>query len=892
MDVISLEDDDDDVIMLEPTIETINVDDKTQVKDALETDTTGEDCIEINDEKPKVKKKTCSSKLTIDIHEEFVPNVPDEVKTRKETEEQKLLAFLNKNDALMDKIVLRCENTSLKTQVRKTLLPLYKKLDSEIKGTKDLTHLLKLYLEKFRYDPDNKFNHIKSLYNDLQCGRFSGKIKLPGLAASEKKFKGKLRKKIPPNKVFVQSVTPEKQRNVQAFKKRRVSTIMETITREHELNMVTIRGECGQQKEKYNARLDESGVVFVKSDNAPSTINIDHDYDDIVVVPESRSSEDRCSNKENTVKSEGDSEYDLLVPVNSIAPHEEDKAITLIKARIATLKVKLRDFELREVDLDSKTSPYVQADRMKAMIVGLYKELCEKMYGSTEEIMRRHRVHLQVAKGHPEGPVRRLEKLLNETTDSTGVVQPPDFNDVITCVEQANVEENLGLTRQQIMKEALAIFTQCCKALRVRRQQREYRDLMSLASEQNEGMSDEDPADKDAELQARLEQNKRIAEANENKIINEYVLLDDEPQKTDVMNARIDNMVELRAFHDSDSGSDFETPMLPKKVNETEIQNDKRTTEIDTPKIDLENETNTQIKTEKENLGEVIEIDSDSEIEVKNEVVNDKDQTLQELKDATIQSLREQLKKIDAPATVVKDENVPVIKDITIRNLRDEILRNIHQDITRIEAGNKANNGNEQKPLATRVLSNLNGIVDYDAASKAINALNGCSNADNNVKVNDATDKQEATDCQESESPETENIKKENNSSIDNFDKTDSPSENSTLNYKIKEEVDKDVTNNNVNIKTEENTSTIKLETCVKMESIDNDLGASSNCNEERNSQNIPRTVKLKSEIKEEPKGHLLKSLRDDYVCAAIDDDEPILIIDISSDSDDEDDEL
>lgn len=68
---------------------------------------------------------------------------------------------------------------------------------------------------------------------------------------------------------------------------------------------------------------------------------------------------------------------------------------------------------------------------------------------------------------------------------------------------------------------AVALFRQCGQTLRKRRQQREYKDLLSLIPNKEDI---DDPAESDPILLAKLEENKRIAKAKEEEILNRWVL--------------------------------------------------------------------------------------------------------------------------------------------------------------------------------------------------------------------------------------------------------------------------------------------------------------------------------------------------------------------------------
>ena len=67
---------------------------------------------------------------------------------------------------------------------------------------------------------------------------------------------------------------------------------------------------------------------------------------------------------------------------------------------------------------------------------------------------------------------------------------------------------------------AVALFRQCGQALRKQRQKREYKDLLSLIRNKEET---DDPAEKDPLLLAKLEENKRIARAKEEEILDRLV---------------------------------------------------------------------------------------------------------------------------------------------------------------------------------------------------------------------------------------------------------------------------------------------------------------------------------------------------------------------------------
>ncbi|KAM3959620.1 uncharacterized protein ACR2FA_006270 [Aphomia sociella] len=217
-------------------------------------------------------------------------------------------------------------------------------------------------------------------------------------------------------------------------------------------------------------------------------------------------------------------ENNLLVAQKELGfvVNEYDKKMQRIKAieaRIKMLKNIIEELEEKEVQDDTIASPYIQCDAMKSTIVKLYSELCSL---TGDEAVKRREVRFHLMNNRPQLPVRTLERLINENIGSDGNPHFPDFCDVIDCVYEANKTENLGWTTAQIMNEARALFTFCGRALQQNRQKREWRDMMSRVQYKLE----QDPADEDPVLLARLEENRRIAIKKEADILDRFVKLE------------------------------------------------------------------------------------------------------------------------------------------------------------------------------------------------------------------------------------------------------------------------------------------------------------------------------------------------------------------------------
>lgn len=468
----------------------------------------------------------------IDLEEESSSNNSEPAPSNNEMVEENIesnnddaenFAVLLKSNSLMNKIVQKClklgKNDGMARVITKTLLPLYKSALSNFKSSEFILKSLSRTLHNLKHNPNFKFSHIQSLCEILKQGKSKKRVSLITIAKD------------------VHKPTPQTQPEE-------------------------------QQGEKV-IDLDNSDVDKVITLNDDDT-----DNDDVMFVDETKHRDEKCeqSNKENCnfdkvnniVTSTCKDVDNLLVPTNSVALKKysiDFKKAMKIEKEIKDLKEKIDQLEQQEVTVDYVTSPYIQCDRYKARIVSLYKVLCKLTGHDGNNLMKQHVVRLQVAEGRHPGPAQILERFLNSTIDETGSVPLPDYHDVVECVKQSNITDNLGWSHQEIMQEALALFTFCGQALRKSRQKREYKDLMSLVHDKITD-DDDDPANNDPELFARLEENKRIAKANENEIIERYAKLRKKPHVNCVTKSVASLSVES---YSTDSASENEVHAAPPK---------------------------------------------------------------------------------------------------------------------------------------------------------------------------------------------------------------------------------------------------------------------------------------------------------------------------------------
>ncbi|XP_050347543.1 uncharacterized protein LOC126771605 isoform X2 [Nymphalis io] len=332
-------------------------------------------------------------------------------------------------------------------------------------------------------EPNYKYSHIKDLCNILRSSNTKKRVQLITLTNNIKE-----------NKLRSLSCK-RKSVNAGNIKRQKMDII--------DLDYVEEASTNGQDKDSERNSISNDILVCGEKENSdigsPSKITDDNN----LLIPHK------------------ELEYNINLQTN------DNEKIKKIEEEIAYCKRVIARLDETEVCIDSKNSPYLKCERFKARIVKLYKELC-KLTG--EVPVRKSIIHLKVRDGHPAGPVRRLERFLNRNVGSDGNPMFPNFRDVVKCVLKANEKENLGWSKQQIMKEASALFTHCGRALQKRRQRREWRDLLSKVKLEE----CDDPADRDPELLARLDANKRAAVKKEKEILERYTKMQNMPPQRDI----------------------------------------------------------------------------------------------------------------------------------------------------------------------------------------------------------------------------------------------------------------------------------------------------------------------------------------------------------------------
>ncbi|CAH0720468.1 unnamed protein product, partial [Brenthis ino] len=496
---------------------------------------------------------------------------------------------------ILEKCLNLENSTGMLSLINNKLLIDYNRLEKNVKTSRKFETALRKTLDNLNNDPRHKFSHIKFLCNILsELGTEKRRVQLITLdknvtanmfsklsckrpKADQNNF-NKCAKKLKSNeddKETTSSLEYDQSSSIIAL------DIVNTISEEKgEEGKVIHNGVCNSETnnnsknvnvadesielspsnsvhtEKSNEMGNNNEICLNKIDTLNCQENVSNretNNDEHKVIEPSKSIEPiptNSLNNENVKETENDTANDkkmdkldehinlsyesasdenrLLVPVKTLEFNLANnlnnmEKIKELENKIAKCKEKIAKLDEQEVRNDSKRSPYMRSEKLKADIVLLYQELCQL---TGEHPVRRRQVCIKAMEGHPPGPLKRLETFLNDNIGSDGDPPFPNFREVAKCVLVANKEDNLGWSNAKVMNEARALFTYCGRALQKRRQKREYEDLISKVD-----TCDDDPADHDPELRAKLEANKQIAIKREMEVFQKFTMMQNQPDK-------------------------------------------------------------------------------------------------------------------------------------------------------------------------------------------------------------------------------------------------------------------------------------------------------------------------------------------------------------------------
>ncbi|CAG5033506.1 unnamed protein product [Parnassius apollo] len=544
--------------------------------------------------------------------------------------------LISKENKLFNEIVNKCydikDSKGMKRILNKMVIPAYRQLDENYKKSQRFEAVLYKILKLIETDPFRKFTHIRELYETLKLHKVRKKVNFVTLATNitEKNHYNGHKRKTDYNMCNLR-----KNPKIDVIDLDDESTTVINLDK-YEFDVVVIDDERNNlDEEKENKDLDTCNTSLDKTKITKAL------QARCKVMSNGNLNEKEVTNgvQHNDLMAEDvDSEVnEFLVPKaveiieNECEPTDSEKVLQIEK-QIAIYKEKIATLEEQEVDDDTMASPYIVSEKYKANIVALYKELCELT--GTESVKRRE-VRLKVNDGHPSGPVRRLERFLNNNIGSDGDPPFPDFCDVVSCVVKSNQEDGLGWTRAQIMKEATSLFTQCGRELQKRRQKREWRHLMGRVKLEECNI---DPAEENPELEARLQENRRIAMKNESHILETFSMMQYLPAvQSNEYVEEPNEILDRNNSSDTDTTFDSENESIDLNDNTT-VESNLKAPEEDNSKTTIDGyfETPTN-STESNNL-------NNNEVIIKKEPTENVAQLLEGLGDnytATIQDIED-----------------------------------------------------------------------------------------------------------------------------------------------------------------------------------------------------------------------------------------------------------
>ncbi|RZF48153.1 hypothetical protein LSTR_LSTR009842 [Laodelphax striatellus] len=224
---------------------------------------------------------------------------------------------------------------------------------------------------------------------------------------------------------------------------------------------------------------------------------------------ESKVSEPGCSTSTaqeatsgtNKAEDESDDEDEL----SGLDPQVRKK-VKMLEKTLRQCNLRIKQLEEREVDFsreDDENSAYMKLDRYQRRFDQVYKKICQlKNQKSDAGRVIKRKVSF------PGGEIERaVEKHYNKTN------MFPDFHDILKITKE--VKKNDKLAPNALHSIAQKVFEEFGRMLQRRRKLDVYESACFY-------LTNEDPADQDPELKARLEENYVKFKDNEKKVIDMY----------------------------------------------------------------------------------------------------------------------------------------------------------------------------------------------------------------------------------------------------------------------------------------------------------------------------------------------------------------------------------
>ncbi|KAI5637611.1 hypothetical protein NE865_09744 [Phthorimaea operculella] len=546
-DCVTLSDDDDDINQVPE--ETINGKKRIKSKSHKHKRIKSTETIVLDDEAPNCNENN------------NIIELPDS----QELNENKPLLKLEKirqEDQLFSEFIEKCldlENSDGMIRIiHKNVVKCYEECDKEYRKSPKFQRVIMKALKQLDTDPDHKFSHVKNLVETMKLHKQKKRVQLTTLATNLKD-NGYHHKNGFPRKSRINSIildSDDEQKDIPTIDLDNYQNDIIEVLDEEKENHIESKNSLPNGQDL--PVVDSNVQVFTHQQKVPDKNQNPETNESLLsygTLPNSQ---------ENFLEPQVEVSWDANIKIQAysvqqeipieyvpIPPplNEKEEKIKAIEREIALCKHQITRFEIAEVHEDSLASPYILCERYKAQVVQLYKQLCAL---TGDQPIKQRKVRLQVLEGHPPGPTKRLETFINDNIGEDGIPLFPDFLDVIKCVMVANIEDKMGWSKQQVMKEANSLFTQCGRALQKQRQRREYRDLLSRVKVEPGAPCDPvgyDPAEHDPELQRKLEENRRIAVKKENDLLEKYVRLQYLPTQKPRLGPDLEHAKKIETSH-------------------------------------------------------------------------------------------------------------------------------------------------------------------------------------------------------------------------------------------------------------------------------------------------------------------------------------------------------
>ncbi|KAM8883455.1 death domain-associated protein 6 [Synchiropus picturatus] len=215
-------------------------------------------------------------------------------------------------------------------------------------------------------------------------------------------------------------------------------------------------------------------------------------------------------------------------------PQDAKKTERRLKKQVAYLEnllkmyneeiCRLQQAELSLDDMAAEDSIYIQENKLKNKMMKIYQKLCElKGCSSGTGRVIEHKLFFKSTR-YPEIN-KKIERFINSPQAKAC---PPDYQDILQQVTQANTKHQLCISKVNLEQIARDAFRETASQI----QERRHLDLVynfgcHLTDKYRAG---EDPARSDTALDRKLRSNREVSLNNLGDVINKYARLQDEQE--------------------------------------------------------------------------------------------------------------------------------------------------------------------------------------------------------------------------------------------------------------------------------------------------------------------------------------------------------------------------